>query len=330
MQAETLLHELADGELHSGEALARSLGVTRAAVWKHVRALEGWGLAVQAQAGRGYRLEQPLDLIDAERLRASLRGRLALERLEVFTELDSTNSYLTAAAPPAPGALAACIAEYQRAGRGRRGRSWTAPLASGLCLSVAWQFAETPPDYSALALAVGVVVRRVLGTLAGVELELKWPNDLVHRERKLGGILIEATSQAYGPCSVVIGLGLNVAMPAAMLATLSDWPSGATDLRAAAGGTPPRREALAAELLVALAALLTDYAQSGFTPYRAEWNAADYLCGRPVSVSATDATLRGAARGVDADGALLIETHDAQHLRIVSGDVSVRGEPCYS
>src|SRR6185295_7804725 len=147
---EQLLALLADGKPHSGEELARAFAVSRAAVWKHVAKLADWGLAVDAMPGVGYRLRRGIDLLDAAALRSALAAHVAarLASLEVFTQLESTNRHLLGAPPPAPGMLRACIAEYQTAGRGRRGRRWSAPLGSGLCLSVGWQFADAPAGLS--------------------------------------------------------------------------------------------------------------------------------------------------------------------------------------
>ena len=218
-----MLHALADGRTHSGEELARAFGITRAAVWKQVAKLADFGLAVEAAPGAGYRLPRRLDLLAAVALRAALEPSVAarLATLEVFTELESTNERLLTAAPAA-GKLDVCIAEFQTAGRGRRGRRWNAPLGSGICLSVGWQFAGMPAELGALTLAVGVAVRRVLARVAGVTIELKWPNDLVFDERKLGGILLEIKAEAHGGVHVVAGVGLNVALPAALLRSLSD------------------------------------------------------------------------------------------------------------
>src|SRR5262245_52493249 len=147
MTPERLLRALADGEPHSGEDLARQFRVTRAAVWKHIAHLGDWGLDVEALPGVGYRLARRVELLDAAALRGALPARTAARVgcLEVFTELGSTNRELTERAPPKPGVLDVCIAEYQTAGRGRRGRRWSTPLGAGLCLSAAWQFADTPP-----------------------------------------------------------------------------------------------------------------------------------------------------------------------------------------
>jgi BirA family biotin operon repressor/biotin-[acetyl-CoA-carboxylase] ligase len=322
--AERLLHALADGRTHSGEELARKFGITRAAVWKQVGKLTHWGLAVQAAPGSGYRLPRRLDLLSADAVHAALDPAVAarLDKLEVFTELGSTNRHLLAAPPPF-GKLDVCIAEYQTAGRGRRGRAWNVPLGGGICLSAGWQFAGMPAELAALPLAVGVAVRRALERVAGLEIALKWPNDLVCDERKLGGILLELAAEAHGGAQVVAGIGLNVALPAELLPTLSDWPRGAIDLATALGRDPPPRAALAGALVNELGALFAAYPQHGFGPYRGEWRAADYLRGRAVRLDGA-AGVAGTAVGVDADGALLVETASGQRCRVVAGDVSVR------
>ena len=326
MEPELLLRALADGEPHSGQDLARVFGVTRAAVWKQIGRLEQWGLDVSAVPGLGYRLARRIDLLDAESLRGHLNSKVGarVARLEVFTELPSTNRHLFDREPPSAGELNICIAEYQTAGRGRRGRSWSTPLGGGLCLSVAWQFVDTPPELTALTLAVGVVVRRVIERTSGVQIALKWPNDLVWDERKLGGILLELKGEAHGGCHVVAGVGLNVALPPRLLATLSDWPRGAVDLASATGGAPPARAALAAALIRDLAELFADYPTNGFSPYRADWRAADYLKGRRITLDDAAGPVIGTALGIEADGALLIETAAGARRRVISGDVSVR------
>jgi len=323
--AERLLHALADGRMHSGEELARAFGVTRAAVWKQVGKLADWGLAVEAAPGAGYRLPRRLDLLDAQRLHATLEPAVAakLAKLEVFTELDSTNERLLVEPPPV-GKLDVCIAEFQTAGRGRRGRRWRAPLGSGIFLSIGCQLAGMPAQPAALTLAVGVAVRRVLARVARLTIELKWPNDLVFDERKLGGILLELRAEAHGSAHIVAGVGINVALPAELLPSLSDWPRGAVDLATALGKEPPPRVVLAGALVNELAALLADYPALGFEPYRSEWRAADFLRGRAVRLDDPMGCRGGTALGIDADGALLVETEAGERRRVVAGDVSIR------
>jgi BirA family biotin operon repressor/biotin-[acetyl-CoA-carboxylase] ligase len=328
VDAEALLRHLADGRPRSGEALARTFGVTRAAVWKHVRRIKGWGVTVTGTAGHGYRVEGPLDLLDRDAMMRALAARSVgnVARIDLLWEHESTNQYLQDRPAPMPGEVHVCLAEYQSAGRGRRGRSWTAPLGTGLCLSAAWRFADVPRGLSALPLAVGVAARRAILSTTGVAVLLKWPNDLVFAERKLGGILVELSVEAHGACHVVAGLGINVAMPTELLASIASWPGGAVDLRTAARGEAPSRAALAAALVGELAALFAAFARTGFDPYRDEWNAADFLAGRAVEVEQADGTVQGTACGVAPDGSLLLEVAGGVEHRIVSGDVTVR--PC--
>ncbi|HEX5421073.1 MAG TPA: biotin--[acetyl-CoA-carboxylase] ligase [Gammaproteobacteria bacterium] len=325
MDSESLLRVLADGRPHSCVSLAACLGASPSEIERQAAKLERWGWQAEALPGESYRLPLPLDLLDADSLAAALRpvaSRL-VARLDLFAELGSTNSYLLSRVPE-PGRMNVCLAEFQNAGRGRRGRRWTAPFASGLCLSAGWQFAETPPELPALTLAIGVAARRVLERLASLRVALKWPNDLVWNDRKLGGILVETVTGAGGGCYAVAGLGLNVALPPASLREISDWPKGATDLKAAMGGSPPRRAVLAAALIESLAELFSTYGATGFSPYRGELAAADYLNGRRVSVASASEILRGTARGLDADGALRVEVAAGCYRRVVSGEVSVR------
>lgn len=326
MQAEALLWQLADGRFHSGEALARDLGVTRAAVWKRIQQLRAWGLEVEAARRNGYRLARRLDLIDAEALGARLGQSLGarLGRLDVFTELESTNRHLLEASPAVPARLDVCLAEYQSMGRGRRGRVWRAPLGACLCLSVGTAFAETPPDLAALTLAVGAVARGVLVALADIDVALKWPNDLVAGDAKLGGILVELAAEAHGGCHVVIGIGVNVELSAALRRELCAWPAGAADLATLAGERLPSRTTLAAALVEGLATLVAEYPRTGFAPYRALWRGADYLRGKAVRVEAAAGARQGTACGIDDDGALLLGLEAGGEQRVISGDVSVR------
>jgi BirA family biotin operon repressor/biotin-[acetyl-CoA-carboxylase] ligase len=327
VRTEQLLRHLADAEPISGEALARELGVTRAAVWKGVSKLKARGLGIEAIPGRGYRLDRPIDLLDRAVIEARLDERASrhVERIDLFTEIGSTNDHLLRTPETRANRMTVCLAEYQNAGRGRRGRGWTAPLGGGLCLSVGWRYAEMPGDISALSLAVGVVARRVIGALAGAEIALKWPNDLVYDDRKLGGILIEISAEAHGGCYIVAGLGLNVSVPTAQLAAVSDWPRGAVDLAGATGGRQPARSELAAALIAGLAELFADYGTTGFAPYREEWSGAHMLDGREVCLIELSGESRGTVRGIDADGALILDT-DSGRRRVVAGDISLRVE----
>ena len=311
---------LADGQTRSGQDIANALGLSRSAVWKHVRSLADLGVVLEAEAGRGYRLARPLELLDARRIRTGA-GTL-LDRLELHASLDSTNSHLLAQPAPPPGRLHACLAEHQSAGRGRRGRSWAAPFGGGLYLSLAWQFAERPPQFTALGLAVGVAVRRALAEIGVDDVQLKWPNDIVHAAGKLGGVLVELRGEADGPALVVIGIGINIALPPAVRAAIvPGWGRGPVDL--AQTGVTGCRNRLAGALIVHAGEMLEDFQRQGFAPFIAEFHDADFLLRRPVHAPLPTGEVDGIADGVEPDGSLRVVVGERVHL-VSSGEVSVK------
>ena len=325
MQPLDVLKLLTDGRQHSGETLAKHLGVKRAAVRRQVAKLERWGLEVECVRGQGYRLSRSIDLLSARTIADALGASAAerLGRLDVFAELDSTNLYLLRAPAPAAGELTACLAEYQTAGRGRRGRRWQTPFGGGLCLSVGWLFDANPRELGALGLAAAVVARRVIGEMTGRCPSLKWPNDLVWADRKLGGVLVELSPLCPGTCHVVIGIGINVSVDVAWLQAVSDWQTGAVDLETMTGGCPPPRNALAGRLIDGLYGLVSTYGMGGFRAHHPEFEAANYLRGSHVAVTQGDRDFSGTVVSVAPDGALILRTASGTR-RVLSGDVSVR------
>jgi BirA family biotin operon repressor/biotin-[acetyl-CoA-carboxylase] ligase len=323
---EALLALLADGALHSGAGLAPRLGVSDTAVSDLVGELRQHGVAVESVPRSGYRLAQPVELLDAGRIRAALdaRGWRLADRLQVLFETGSTNAFLHDAPAPPPAQPRVVFAELQHAGRGRRGRSWLAPFGSGLTFSIAWTFADTPPGLPALGLAIGVGIAESLRTLGVAEAQVKWPNDLVWRGHKLGGLLLQLRSEAAGPSSVVAGLGLNLALPAgAREAFAAPGAQPVADLREALGRPLPSRNDLAATLAAAMLATCDDFAHRGYAPFAARWTALDSLAGARVRIAQVDGDVEGESRGTDADGALLLQV-DGRLQRFYSGDVSLR------
>jgi BirA family biotin operon repressor/biotin-[acetyl-CoA-carboxylase] ligase len=319
-----LFAKLSDGQFHSGETLAAELAVSRSAVWKAARALRELGAIVHAVRNRGYRLPVTAEPLDAGRIRALLGegARKRVRRLDTVWTVGSTNTLLLERANPPPGSSEALLAEYQTAGRGRRGRSWVAPPGGSICLSLSWMFREVPRDLGALGLVAGVCALRALSHLGVERVRLKWPNDLLVDDRKLGGILIELRAESSGPACVVIGIGLNVALGATLLEKIATMGLAPIDL-AAAGLKEPARNGVAAGLISSFVAGLLEFERDGLKPFVREWMEADALRGRPVTVTAAESFAKGVARGIDLDGALLVETPQGL-LRFISGDVSVR------
>jgi BirA family transcriptional regulator, biotin operon repressor / biotin---[acetyl-CoA-carboxylase] ligase len=324
-----LLAMLADGEMHAGPALASHLGVSRTAVWKLVADLRQSGVGIVSVERRGYRLAEPCELLDAAAIRrAGEQGGRALPgEVEVLFDVDSTNEYLHAAPAPRAGHPRIVFAEIQRSGRGRRGRSWLAPFGSGLTFSIAWSYPDVPAQLSALSLAIGVTVADTLRAEGAREAMLKWPNDIVWRGRKLGGLLIQLKLEAGGAASVVVGLGLNLSMPEpvrASLATPDATP--VADLREAIAGRGPGRNALAGRLVAAMCEGLERFGREGFAPWAARWQELDSLSGLEVRVTRSGGSVEGRALGADHDGALRVEV-GGRVERYYAGDVSLRAVP---
>jgi BirA family biotin operon repressor/biotin-[acetyl-CoA-carboxylase] ligase len=319
-----LLLQLADGQLHSGQWLAKQLQVSRAGVWKAVARLRALGLEVQALPRQGYRLPCPVELLDARRISAELGpGRQALVRtLDLEFEVDSTNTRLLGQAPPPVGSADVCLCEMQHAGRGRRGRLWITPFGAAIALSVAWTFSNAARSLPALSLGVGVAVARGLARVGALGVTLKWPNDIYFKDRKIGGVLIELRAEAGGPAHVVIGIGLNVTLTAAARREIE---AGGARVAAAADAcaAAPSRNLIAGAILDELLSMLVLFEREGFAAVRDAWTVLDALSGRPAQVLLGSTALCGIARGVDLEGALLLDTGVGMQ-RFVSGEASLR------
>jgi BirA family transcriptional regulator, biotin operon repressor / biotin---[acetyl-CoA-carboxylase] ligase len=316
--------ELCDGEFHSGEDLAKELGVTRSAVWKAANALRDLGTPMEAVRNRGYKMPGASEPLAATRIREQLSAGVSdrLTRLDVAWSTASTNTELVERPYPAQGRSEVLLAEFQTAGRGRRGRSWLAPPGGAVCLSLSWTFPEVPRDAGSLSLAVGVSVLRALSALSVPDVRLKWPNDVLIGNRKLGGILIELRAEAAGPACVVVGIGLNVALGGELIETIAATGLQAVDLTSVMERAVSRN-ALAAQLIENCVRGLLQFEQEGLKPFVEEWHDADALRGRPLDVSVGNDVVRGLGRGIDLSGALLVETPQGLQ-KFLSGEVTVR------
>lgn len=323
-----LMRLLSDGEVHSGEQLGETLGISRAAVWKQLKKLEALGVELVAVKGRGYRLAQRLEPLEGakivERLPAQARHHLA--RLFVEDQLPSSNEYLRQRFEQGAGHGEVCLVELQTAGRGRRGRIWSTPWGQSLMLSLGWRFESGIAVLEGLSLAVGVVVAQVLEQ-HGVAPKLKWPNDILLSEQgdaesdelgKLAGILIEVTGDAAGPCEVVIGMGMNLWLPPAQRAAI-DQPVAALFERL----PDISRNQLASDVVAGLLAMLADFEQNGFGTWRDAWNQRHAYAGLPIRVIQGQQTSEAVAGEVDESGNLWV-TENGHSRRLAGGEISVR------
>jgi BirA family transcriptional regulator, biotin operon repressor / biotin---[acetyl-CoA-carboxylase] ligase len=339
-----LIAALADGGARSAGELARLCGRPEHEIPAALAELRALGVDVvelggdapgesraregpeSGAAGRpGFRLAAPVELLDAARIRDTLdsgvRGRIA--ELAVFFAIDSTNTWLLARAPACEGSADAALAELQLAGRGRHGRAWSTPFGGSLALSLGRTFRDAARVDPSLSLAVGVAVARALLRQGARGIGLKWPNDVWFEGRKLGGILVELKTVAGGAGQVVIGVGLNLSLSADRRRAIEGGSARVAALADACQASPGRN-ALAAALLTALLSMLETYERQGFAAFREEWTSLDALAGRPVRVLVGDHAVEGVSRGVDADGALLVDGGGQLH-RFVCGEASLRG-----
>jgi|SoiMethySBSTD1v2_1073268.scaffolds.fasta_scaffold58834_2 BirA family transcriptional regulator, biotin operon repressor / biotin---[acetyl-CoA-carboxylase] ligase len=321
-----LLALLATGEFHSGERLAKRLRISRGGIWKLIRSLQALGVNIESVPRQGYRFPRAVDLLDRNAILAEMSAQMRglLDPLEVLLTVDSTNRHVAEHAVNPPGTTRVCVAEIQKAGRGRRGRSWVAPFGSGICMSMGWQFLEAPPTFSALSLAVGVAAVRAFRRLGIEGVGLKWPNDLMWQQRKLGGILVEMRGESAGPAQVVIGIGINVRMPAPVRLMLAEQQAALiSDVHEIVRERTPPRNALIAMLVEEVTQMLQTFGEKGFEPFAEEWRKLDTLADAPVRVMSAAETTFGRARGVDLDGTLLVDV-DGVLRRFASGEVSLR------
>jgi BirA family biotin operon repressor/biotin-[acetyl-CoA-carboxylase] ligase len=322
-----VLRLLADGKFQSGEALARHFGVTRATVWNALQDAEQMGIRLFSVRGKGYRLPEPVDFIETQRVFEGLEPYADRFKLEVHDRLDSTNTYLMKQSASGASHATCVVTELQTQGRGRRGRVWQAGLGSSLTFSVLWRFECGAGGLSGLSLAVGIALMRALQELGIQGAGLKWPNDILHTQRKLAGILIELQGDMDGPSAAVIGIGLNWRLPEQVVQLIDQAVTDVQALSLASSDKPlPLDKSVGLGVLLRhLTEVLDIFTDSGFESLRDEWMAYHAYTQQPVRMLMPDGReIEGMASGVAADGALLVETrHGLQ--RFASGEVSLRG-----
>ncbi|MEL4244973.1 bifunctional biotin--[acetyl-CoA-carboxylase] ligase/biotin operon repressor BirA [Shewanella xiamenensis] len=296
----------------SGEELATQLGISRAAVSKHVDALEDYGVAIYSVKGRGYKLANPISLIDSARLIQSIDNRCFY-----FDEIPSTNSFMLSHTSELKSGDV-CVAEYQSAGRGRRGRTWVSPYGHHLYFSQFWSFPQGMAQAMGLSLVVACSLVEVLKSFGVDNIGVKWPNDIYLNYKKLAGILIEMSGQADSECQLIIGIGVNMAMsedqgkgidqPWSDLSSLTDMPN-KTDLVIALHKQLKRDIQL--------------FEREGLAAFKTRWQQADLFHGKEIRLLMGENHVDGICRGIDEQGAVLLEAADGIQAYI-GGEISLR------
>lgn len=317
-----ILQLLADGRFHSGEAIAVDLGCSRSAVCKQIANLRTQtGLRIDAVTGRGYRLQQPLDLLDRQQIESHLgQHRHLLEACHVAGSVDSTNELAKQERLVGPAPAVVWLAEHQTAGRGRRGRQWLSPYGTNLYLSLAYRFDLPLMQLAGLSLAVGATLADRLCAYGLRGHGLKWPNDVLWQSRKLAGILLEALGEHDGPAIAVIGVGLNVQIDQA---TQREIDQPVASLQQA--GIAVSRNRVAGELIADLLDACQLYQREGLPTFLGKWQAHDLLRGQRVQLSSAESVVSGEYLGIDSVGALRLKIGD-DVKSFYGGEVSLRAE----
>jgi len=309
----SILKALSQGGFHSGEELGDKLGVSRAAISKHIKGIQAWGVDVFRVQGKGYQLAKPMQLLDKEILQNSLANRV-----ELIPIIDSTNQYLLDRVESLESG-SVCLAEYQAKGRGRRGRGWVSPFGSNLYLSMFWRLDAGMAAAMGLSLVVGVAIVEALEEMGLTGVKLKWPNDLYYQDKKLAGILVEMSGQAGAAANLVIGMGLNLMMSEATEGITQPWAS----LDEVADNRQIDRNQLAITMITTLHKALDDHELYGMAGFVERWNRLDNFINRSVKLLMGPREISGIARGINEQGAVLLETANGLET-FIGGEISLR------
>lgn len=309
-----LISILADGAFHSGEQLGETFGMSRAAINKHMQTLREWGVDVFTVPGKGYSLPSAIQLLDEQ----AILSYLPAGQVTVLPVVDSTNQYLLERIAELKSGDA-CVAEYQHAGRGRRGRHWVSPFGANLYLSMFWRLEQGPAAAMGLSLVVGIVMAEVLRKLGAEQVRVKWPNDLYLNDKKLAGILVELTGKTGDAAQLVIGAGINLTMRESTTNVINQhW------INLQEAGVNIDRNKLTAELLSELRLAVVKFENEGLSAFISRWREMDNYLDRPVKLIIGDQEIFGIARGIDEQGALLLD-QDGIIKPYIGGEISLRG-----
>lgn len=283
---------------------------------------ESMGLTIHAVRGRGYRMTDPVDWLDADALSSELGDLADAYAIHLYDSLDSTNTSLMEAALNGAADGTLFCTEHQQSGKGRRGRQWHSVVGGSLTFSILWRFENGLQSLSGLSLVVGLAIARAVNRHSRHPARLKWPNDVLVDYRKLAGILVEVQGDLHGAALAIVGIGLNVRLNETQRETVDQ---AVVDL--AEMGVTVGRNRLLADCLRELYAVLSVFRQHGFAALREDWQTLDAYAGKAVALALPDARrIQGVASGVDETGAFLLRDAGSRLNPYSGGEISLRLE----
>lgn len=316
-----VLNALNQGGFISGQVLGEQLGISRAAISKHIKSLQEMGLDIFKVTGKGYSLNSQVGLLNQAQIQQHYQALGATTaKVEVHPIIDSTNSELMrriqAKTELESGTV--IVAEMQQLGRGRRGRVWQSPFGANLYYSYFWRLDDGIQAAMGVSIVVGLAVYDAIKALYNIEVELKWPNDIYLNKQKLAGVLVELDAQPQGPCQLVIGIGINLQMPESFSQHIDQaW----TDL--SQHTQQLNKNQLVASLTYYLEQRLEQYSESGLQSMHQQWNALNAFAGECVELNTGHRSWRGICEGIDPQGGIRIR-QDGEVKSYYGGEISLR------
>jgi BirA family transcriptional regulator, biotin operon repressor / biotin---[acetyl-CoA-carboxylase] ligase len=308
------------GEVVSGEEMSGTLQVSRTAVWKHIRILRELGCRIEAVPSRGYRLVDAPDLLLPELISAGLKSARIGRNLVCLRETGSTNEAAFKMAEEGAAEGTVVVAEAQCRGKGRLGRVWESPAGVNLYCSVILRPPILPARAAQMTFLSAVAVARAIADETSLRPFIKWPNDLLINGRKVAGLLNEMSAETEKVNFIILGIGVNINMKRGQFPEGLRHPATSLFLET---GKPINRADFTRALLEALDLLYGAYLDHGYGPVREEWLARCNFLGSRVRISFLDKELTGTAKGIDEEGALLVERPDGMVERVLAGDVTI-------
>ncbi len=311
-----LLQIVSDGQCHTVFDLLQTLGLNQVMLKKQFKQLKSYGLNIVQPFETSYQLQEPIELFDFDTIFQAMHyAELNFPELQIFDVINSTNSYALAYENQNHPFI--CLAEYQTAGKGRQGRQWFSPYASGICLSVKYTYEQPLFPMSGIAIAVAVTIAKTLRELGANNIGIKWPNDIVWQSHKLAGILVEGI-QEHQTWTVVIGIGMNLKVPAHTLSMIDQkW----TDLWTVLNQKQISRNQLTITLIKNMLHCLKKYAQTGLEPWLMDWQTFDVLTGKQIQLETPQGIIAGKMVGIDEIGRLYLAGHEQPYI---SGEVHIK------
>ncbi|EJD6615714.1 bifunctional biotin--[acetyl-CoA-carboxylase] ligase/biotin operon repressor BirA [Providencia rettgeri] len=312
-----LIDILADAQIHSGEQLGDKLGMTRAAINKHIKTLRSWGLNIETVTGKGYKLPHQINLLN----RAVIKQQISDVNIIVEPVINSTNQYMLERIPSLKSGDT-CLAEYQSAGRGRRGRQWISPFGCNLYLSMYWKLDQGPAAAIGLSLVVGIVIAETLNKISQEKVKVKWPNDLYMNDKKLAGILVELTGKTGDAAHIIIGIGINIGMNKNNIESSNTITQEWSSLRDEVEDI--ERNELSVNIIKALRESLVIFENEGLKPFLDRWFKLDNFLNRDIKLLIGNDIITGVERGINEQGALLLQKNNGEIIPYIGGEISLR------